>query len=174
MCDICILLWPGQGTLPGLGLALVPAPHHPSPALGELSSPRPRFHPGDGRRSRPVNLFLHGDNLEPEAPQSVEEALELALVEGLGLEAGPTFARIDRHPRKRCREAVAESPANDDRVPRWLHVASLGSGYGVAVILDSIWVTRHHPGARPPWVMSTGDRSDQLELAGARDGGFAL
>ena len=87
--DICILLGPqcGSGSAARLPAAWVSC-HHPDPG----------FTLGDLRRSRPVELFLHGDELEPEAPQSVEEALELALVEGLGQEPGPTFAGVASSP----------------------------------------------------------------------------
>ena len=73
------------------------------------------------------DLLLNGHKLEPEAPQSVEEAMELALVEGLGEEPRLPVARFDRRAGEGQRKTLAHPSAHDDRVLRCVHQASLGS-----------------------------------------------
>src|SRR5215212_5933466 len=92
-----------------------------SSGLGEVSSPRggsPWVNSGASAALGGAATGLlggkghrfHSEQVEAEVPYAVQQSVELALVEGLGQEAGVAVSGLYRHPCKRGAEPFAEAP----------------------------------------------------------------
>src|SRR5688572_29630967 len=108
--------------------------------LRDVSRANLRIHSSTVKR---VMSFYRNED-EAEVADSVQQPVELSLVEQVSHELGLTRSRYHRHTRKGRVESFAQAPLDGDAVsPRW-HSAPPGVGLLCSNIPPS-WVSGHHP-----------------------------
>jgi hypothetical protein len=68
-----------------------------------------------------VHDGIHADQIQPELPNSIQEAVKLRLVDDHAGDLGLAGAALHRHPVEGWREAAAQLAGDHDLVARWCH-----------------------------------------------------